>query len=378
MKRIGALLALAAVVLAFFPGPLAPALTLLAALAATLLLEPAAVRRAWRVPTVVVVVLAAVLTGALVGWVAAPARGLASGGAVLLRFLALLLLAALASRRVDAEAVQRAAARVGLTRLGLAVGLALNALPHLGEAARDAWTALAVRRRRSRPRVGDLPRLAEVLLAHTGRIAEEAAAAAALRGHHALARPAVPLPHVPLLVVVTGKPGAGKTPAMRAAATELARRGVAIAGFVQIPVWDEGEKGGYRVRDVATGEERALALKVGPERGDHGTPFRFLSAGFAFARRTLASTRAGSVLVLDELGPVELRGGGHMPGVRRALARPGLAAVLVTVRPALIPSFLAQLAVPSAVIVNVEAVADPVQTVLTALAPLLPRAGGLK
>jgi nucleoside-triphosphatase THEP1/energy-coupling factor transporter transmembrane protein EcfT len=372
VKRVGALLVAAAVVLAFIPGPLAPALTLLAALVATLLLEPTAVRRAWRVPTVVAVLLAAVLTGGLVGWVAAPARGLASGGAVLFRFLALLLLAAVASRRVDAEGVQRLAARVGLTRLGLAAGLALNALPHLGEAARDAWTALAVRRQRSRPRLGDLPRLAEVLLAHTGRIAEEAAAAAALRGHHALARPAVPLPRVPLLVVVTGKPGAGKTPAMRAAAAELARRGVAIAGFVQIPVWGEDRKGGYRLQDVATGEECMLAVKVDPARGDHGTPFRFLPAGFAFARRALANTRVGSVLVLDELGPVELRGAGHMPGVRRALASPGLAAVLVTVRPALIPSFLAQLTVPSAVIVNVEAVAEPVQTVLTALAPVLP------
>jgi nucleoside-triphosphatase THEP1/energy-coupling factor transporter transmembrane protein EcfT len=376
VKLLGALLAVAAVVLAFIPRPLAPALTLLAALAATLLLEPAALRRAWRVPAVVVVFLAAVLTGALVGWVATSARGLASGGAVLLRFLALLLLAALVSRRVDAEAVQRGAARVGMTRLGLAAGLALNALPHVGEAARDAWTALAVRRRRSRPRLGDLPRLAEVLLAHTGRIAEEAAAAAALRGHHALARPVAPLPPVPLLVVVTGKPGTGKTPAMQAAAAELARRGAAIAGFVQIPVWEAGEKGGYLVRDVATGDERQLAVKVGPERGDHGTPFRFLPAGFAFARRALAAAGAGSVLVLDELGPVELRGGGHMPGVRRALAKPGLAAVLVTVRPALIPSFLAQLAFPSAVIIDVEAVAEPVQNLLAALVPVVPAAAG--
>ncbi len=374
MRRLGLALALVAVGLAFVPHPLAPPLTVFAALCASLLLEPAALTRAWRVPALLLVLVAAALTAALVGWATAPGRGVAAGAAVLLRFLALLLLAALASRQVDAEAVQRAAQRLGMTRLGLAGGLALNALPHLGEAARDAWTALAVRRSAARPRFGDLPRLAEVLLAHTARVAEEAAAAAALRGHHALARPGGPLPNVPLVVVVTGRPGVGKTPAMRCVAAALQERGVPVAGFVQIPVWGESGKGGYLVRDVASGDERVLAVKVGEERGEHGTPFRFEPAGFAFARAALDRARAGSVLILDELGPVELRGGGHMPAVRRTLARSGLAAVVATVRPALIPSFLSHLAVPSAVIVDVEGVADPVAEMLAALAPVLPPA----
>jgi nucleoside-triphosphatase THEP1 len=376
MSALGACLALAAVVLAFIPTPAAAPLTLLAALVATLLLEPSAVRRAWRIPALLVVLAAAAATALLVGWAAAPARGLAVGAAVALRFLALLLLAALAARRLDIDAVQRVAARVGVRRLGLAAGLALNALPHLGEAARDAWTALAVRRGRARPRLADLPRLAEVLLAHTGRVADEAAAAAALRGHRALARPLASLPAVPLVVVVTGRPGAGKTPAIRAAVEVLAARRVPVAGFVQIPVFEAGDKGGYRVRDAASGEERTLAVKVGDVRGQDGTPFRFEAAGFAFARRTVERVAPGAVLVLDELGPVELRGGGHMPAVRRALAQPGIAAVLATVRPALIPAFLAQLAAPSAVIVNVEGAPDPPAALLEALAPALPPAAG--
>jgi nucleoside-triphosphatase THEP1 len=161
---------------------------------------------------------------------------------------------------------------------------------------------------------------------------------------------------------------------MRGAAAALQERGVSVAGFVQVPVWGEGGKGGYVVRDLASGEERTLAVKVGEERGEHGTPFRFEPAGFAFARAALDRARAGSVLILDELGPVELRGGGHMPAVRRALARPGLAAVVATVRPALIPSFLSHLAVPSAVIVDVEGAADPVKALLGGLAPVLPPA----
>jgi hypothetical protein len=230
VRRLGTILALAAVALAFVPYPLAPVLTLVASLAASLVLEPSAVRRAWRLSALLTVMTAAALTAVLVvanrgeGW-----------RAQRVYFLALLVLAALAARHVNAESVQRAAQRLGMRRLGLAAGLALNALPHLGEAARDAWTALAVRRRRPLPGLADMPRLAEVLLAHTARVAEEAAAAAALRGHHALARPGAPLPPVPLLVVVTGRPGAGKTPAIRSLAAALRERGLPIAGFVQIP-----------------------------------------------------------------------------------------------------------------------------------------------
>jgi nucleoside-triphosphatase THEP1/energy-coupling factor transporter transmembrane protein EcfT len=373
---LGACLVLAAVVLAFTPAPLAPPLTLVAALLAVVVLEPAALRRAWRLSALLAVLGAAALSAVLVGWAAEPARGVAVGGAVALRFLALLLLAALASRHLDAEEVQRAATRVGLGRLGMAAGLALNALPHLGETARDAWTALAVRRQLRRPRLVDLPRLAEVLLAHTGRIAEETAAAAALRGHRALTRGVAPLPRVPLLVVVTGRPGTGKTPAIGAVVETLVGRGVPVAGFLQIPVWEAKGKGGYLVRDVASGRQRTLAVKVGDGHGQHGTPFRFEPAGFKFARACLKTAETGAVLVLDELGPVELRGGGHMPAVRWALARPGVAAALLTVRPALVPTFLAQLAVPSAVIVNIEGAPDPPAALLAALAPVIPPPGG--
>ncbi|MFI5166044.1 MAG: nucleoside-triphosphatase [Thermoanaerobaculales bacterium] len=371
MKRVALALALAAAGLAFAPHPAGPVLALLAALAAARVIEPTVWRTAWQAHRLALIAVAALASVLLVAWAAGPARAIAAGAAVVLRLLTLALLAGIAVRHLDAEKIRSVAARAGMARLGLALSLALNCLPQLGEAARDAWIALAVRDRRRRPRLRHFPRLAEVLLAHTGRVADEAAAAAALRGQRAFALPVVPLPPVPLLVVVTGSPGAGKTPAMIATARALSEANVAVAGFVQIPVWGNVGKSGYRVRDVATGMEQTLATKVGDAQGEHGTPFRFSRSGFAFARRSLARVRKGSVLVLDELGPVELRGGGHMPAVRRALAQPGLAAALVTVRPVLIPVFLAQLAMSAVVIVEVASVADPVAALLAALRPAL-------
>ena len=84
------------------------------------------------------------------------------------------------------------------------------------------------------------------------------------------------------------------------------------------------------------------------------------------------------MLFADEIGPVELRGAGHMPALRRALGRAQLRAAVVSVRRHLVPAFLAQLAAPAAAIVDVSESADAVAAVLAALAPVLPRSAALE
>jgi nucleoside-triphosphatase THEP1 len=371
MKAIGVGCGLGALALIFVPG-WGPAGALGLALLAAGLLDPTVVRRVLRPGTLLAVVLAALSVGVLAAWLSSPRSGAAVGGSTLLRLITVFLLAGLLARSVDSEALARMATRAHMARFGLALGLALNALPHVGEALRDGWVALASRRGRRRPRVRDFPRLAETMLAHTARIAEEAAAAAALRGHAALLRHGEPLAAAPVMVVVTGTPGAGKTPTMAEAAAALRARGVAVAGFVQMPVRGPKVTEGFVVRAVVSGEECRLARRVSAARGEHGTPFQFERAGFAFARRALTPVERPQVLFADEIGPVELRGAGHMPALRRALSRAQLRAAVVSVRRHLVPAFLAQLAAPAAAIVDVSESADGVAAVLAALAPVLP------
>jgi nucleoside-triphosphatase THEP1 len=58
-------------------------------------------------------------------------------------------------------------------------------------------------------------------------------------------------------------------------------------------------------------------------------------------------------MIVDELGPVELRGEGHMPAVRSALASPDLRGAVVVVRRTLVPTLLDTLDLTDAVIVDV-------------------------
>lgn len=366
-------LTLLALALSLAPWPMAPVLGALLALILVLALEPRAIRHALRVRAMVLVVVAAGMTAAAVAWTSAPARGVVAGGSTFLRLVTLILVTTAVARRLDAESLQRTAARLGLARLGLVFGLALNSLPHLAQAWRDAWIARAIRSRRRHPRLRDLPNLVEVLLAHTARIADEAAVAAAFRGHHALGRPLWGRVNVPPIIAVVGRSGTGKTPLLLRSAERFRASGWPLFGFVQPAVTEQGQKMGFRVLDVRTGVDAPLAHRVGPECGQYGTPFAFAREGFALARAALESGPHNAILVVDELGPVELRGGGHWPAVRRAIRRLAPAVVLVGLRRQLLAPFLAELGADAVTVVDVEASDAAEKEVFAAVAAALTR-----
>ena len=358
MNAVAAVLLATATGVVLFGEPASAVAALVAALAAAWILDPPAVRAGLRFGVVLGIAFAASVTAAVVAWAEGPMRGLENGGLVLMRLLVLTAAAAVLVRSVDAEALLRLAERMGMRRLGLVLGLALNSLPRIAEAAGEVWTAHTVRHPRTLDRLRRLPRVGEVLLAHTARIAEAAAAAASLRGHTALTRPGAELGSAVRTVVVTGPSNGGKTEAVTDLAKGLQQRGRGVAGFIQIGELEHGRKVGFRVRDLATGDEAEVARLDPRGEGQFGTRFAFFEAGFALARAALGRAAPGAVVIVDELGPVELRGEGHMPAVRRALESPGLAGVVIVVRRPLVPALLAALEATDAVVVDVEDHAD--------------------
>ena len=358
MRRLAQVLLLASVVLVLAGDARIAAAAAIGAVCSAWYLDRSALRAALGVGVSLAVLFAAAIAAAAVAWSAGPVRGLEVGGMVLLRLLVLAVAAAVIVRAVDAESLLRLAERWGMERLGLVLGLALNALPRIAEASLEVWAAHSVRGTSLGDRVRRLPGLGEVLLAHTARIAEEAAAAAALRGHSALTRDHPPLPLAIPTVVLTGPSGVGKSEAVLELVGRLQGRGVPVRGIVQVAIFEEGRKVGFRIRDLESGEETELARRVARERGQFGTGFQFREEGFRLGRRALERADEGSVVVVDEVGPVELRGAGHMPAVRRALSVPGLVGVVLVVRRVLVPSLLAAVDVADAAVVDLEKTRD--------------------
>jgi len=351
----GWLFAVQAMVLVFLSHPFAQVTALVAAVAAALVVDRRVLGTILRLGVVLTVLFSSAVVGAVVAFSSDWTTGREMATSMLLRLLVLVVLAALLARNVDAEALLRVTRRLRMERLGLILGLALNVLPHLVEATRQVAVAWRVRRRSA---VGHAPSpvaLIEVLLAHVARIADEAAAAAALRGHAALLQPPVHVAAATPVVVATGAPGSGKTTAVLSVARRLQSSGCRVVGFVQPARIVDGRKVGFAVHDLASGEEADLARLVSRNEGEHGTRFRFQSEGFAIAERALSRARRGDLLVVDELGPLELRGQGHMRALQRALNVPELRGVVLVVRAQLVPALLAALRVDDAVLVQVTA-----------------------
>ena len=354
MNRLAGFLLAASVGVVLFGPPVYAGWAALIAIVAAWILDPPALRAGLRFGAVLAIVFAASITAAVVAWAAGPLRGIELGGMVLLRLLVLTVATAVLVRSINAETLLRTTRKIGMERLGLVLGLALNSLPRLVEAAADVWTASRIRSDDAVARLRRLPGVGEVLLAHTARIAEEAAAAASLRGHSALTRSGNVLRTPVRVVVVTGPSSSGKTEAVTAVADRLQGADLQVVGFVQPGEFVEGEKVGFRLRDLATGQEAPLASLSERDDGDFGTRFQFSEGGFQLGREALSRTALKSVVIVDELGPIELRGQGHMPAVRKALAVADLGGAMIVVRRSLVPSLLAELDASDAVVIDVE------------------------
>ncbi len=156
------------------------------------------------------------------------------------------------------------------------------------------------------------------------------------------------------VVVLTGRSGAGKTTILESIVTRLQEESVPVAGLIQPARFLDGEKIGFEIRDIQTGRKTLFAERVRRQDGLYGMGYRFEEKGRRLAQEALAAIPRDCVVAVDELGPLELRGKGHMGALQKAIAvRPPLMLLLV-VRRHLIPAFLSALSATDATVIDVE------------------------
>ncbi len=139
--------------------------------------------------------------------------------------------------------------------------------------------------------------------------------------------------------IVTGPIRTGKT-------TRLARWAEA-RGNVTGVLSPDGPDGRIFV-DLATGESIAMENPDPDEPVQAIGRFRFRSAAFDWANaRLLAAANGPGTVIVDEVGPLELDGGGLRQGVAATLARPDGRTILV-VRETLVDDVRRTLDIPHA------------------------------
>jgi nucleoside-triphosphatase len=115
--------------------------------------------------------------------------------------------------------------------------------------------------------------------------------------------------------IITGARGSGKSGLLAAAASALKGAGVTVGGIRAPGLWQNGERCGFDIVDLLTGERTELCRRDGHAAWPKAGPFRFRPEGLQFGRKALAIpylTNA-ALAVIDEIGPWELDGGGWAP-----------------------------------------------------------------
>jgi len=119
----------------------------------------------------------------------------------------------------------------------------------------------------------------------------------------------------PRVLLVTGGSGDGKTTLVRQVAASLRERGVVVGGILAPGFWKDGSRSGFDVVDLADGRTAPLCRRLeDAEAGQAGTPFQFHPEGLRLGYEALAPDRLRSrnvaLVVVDEIGPLELAGEG--------------------------------------------------------------------
>jgi nucleoside-triphosphatase len=125
----------------------------------------------------------------------------------------------------------------------------------------------------------------------------------------------------PYRIFLTGEPGCGKTTAVKKTCEMMTSRSKKLGGILSGEIREGGARIGFSLEDVLTHETGTLAhidQKEGPRVGKYRVNLADIQRiGVAAIRR---ATAEADVIIVDELGPMELNSMPFILAVEMALA----------------------------------------------------------
>jgi nucleoside-triphosphatase len=125
----------------------------------------------------------------------------------------------------------------------------------------------------------------------------------------------------PQRIFLTGEPGSGKTTVVKRAAELLAAGGFKVGGMMSKEIRESGSRTGFGIEDFITHEEGMLAKvgsSEGPQVGKYTVNLHDLDD--LGARAIQRAIEAADVILVDELGPMELHSHRFIESVEAALS----------------------------------------------------------
>ena len=278
-----------------------------------------------------VMLLAGLVFGVLRNGVSGLAGGLAAGAAMALRATMVLVGFTAISVELRNPSILAFVERRKLRGLSDALGVAFGILP--------SFTGALAARRHAWRQPGRV--LADLLQVANGL---------ALASH--------PTASFRRAVILTGATGSGKTTLAGEVVERLRRAGVRVGGILAPGLLADGRRTGFDLVNLATGERADLAREHQDTRERHAqwSRFAFLAQGLALGERALGPDAGGAdVVVVDEVGPFELSGGGWSASLDR-LARAFTGSLLLVVRESVVDAVRARWGAADTIVCRVDQV----------------------
>jgi nucleoside-triphosphatase len=152
----------------------------------------------------------------------------------------------------------------------------------------------------------------------------------------------------PRLYVLTAPIGLGKTTFCRTLASQARTAGWDVAGILCPAIVENGAKTGIQVQDLRSEEIRLLAvsthqpfdqmpdkdldLSLFPKLGN----WLFFPSALTWGREVIAASLPADLLIVDELGPLELVRGEGWANAVEVLQQPAYKIGIVVIRPSLL------------------------------------------
>lgn len=146
-----------------------------------------------------------------------------------------------------------------------------------------------------------------------------------------------------MILVLSGPVHGGKTTFLERSLARWAARGLPFGGFLSVAVTDGNGAKGYDLLDLKDGRRHPYLRREGEPDAERIGPFFFVPSTLERARSIIREAEARELLVVDEVGPLELRGGGLWPALREIVAAPARRSLLV-VRGEILEDLVAALA----------------------------------
>ena len=132
-----------------------------------------------------------------------------------------------------------------------------------------------------------------------------------------------------MIYILTGPVHSGKTGFLKGVVQNLQEGGCKIAGFLSVSIWDGDVCTGYDLHDLSTRELYPFIRRAGGDTWQRIGDYFFIPETLERAQDILQKTRDADLLVVDEVGPLELSGKGLWPALKDVIDRSSLNYLLV-------------------------------------------------